>query len=36
VDDPAAQQSVRSFMGWLRVAETMLPAIPKSRTLPAR
>ena len=29
VDDPSAQQSVRSFMGWLRVAEVMLPAVPE-------
>jgi len=27
VQDAEAQQSVRSFMGWLRVAETMLPRV---------
>ncbi|MBD2714760.1 hypothetical protein KBK19_06920 [Microvirga sp. STR05] len=27
VQDEAAQQSLRSFMGWLRVAETMLPRV---------
>ncbi|WP_052346283.1 hypothetical protein [Hymenobacter swuensis] len=27
VQDAEAQQSVRSFMGWLRVAETMLPHV---------
>ncbi|WP_375416356.1 bifunctional transaldolase/phosoglucose isomerase [uncultured Hymenobacter sp.] len=26
--DPEAQQSIRSFMGWLRVAETMVGAVP--------
>ncbi|WP_052695176.1 hypothetical protein [Hymenobacter sp. AT01-02] len=29
VQDEAAQQSVRSFMGWLRVAETMVAAVPE-------
>ncbi|MBC7922223.1 MAG: bifunctional transaldolase/phosoglucose isomerase [Ferruginibacter sp.] len=28
-DDPKAQESIRSFMGWLRVAETMVQAVPK-------
>jgi transaldolase / glucose-6-phosphate isomerase len=27
VQDPEAQQSLRSFMGWLRVAETMRPRV---------
>ena len=27
VSDEAGQQSIRSFMGWLRVAETMVPAV---------
>jgi transaldolase/glucose-6-phosphate isomerase len=27
VADAAGQQSIRSFMGWLRVAETMVPAV---------
>ncbi|SHK60432.1 hypothetical protein [Hymenobacter psychrotolerans] len=29
VQDATAQQSLRSFMGWLRVAETMLPRVPE-------
>ncbi|GAA4374345.1 hypothetical protein GCM10023186_05830 [Hymenobacter koreensis] len=29
VQDEKAQQSVRSFMGWLRVAETMQQAVPE-------
>ncbi|TYZ14202.1 bifunctional transaldolase/phosoglucose isomerase [Hymenobacter lutimineralis] len=29
VEDATAQQSVRSFMGWLRVAETMVGAVPE-------
>jgi len=29
VADAAGQQSIRSFMGWLRVAETMVPAVPE-------
>ncbi|GAA3993963.1 bifunctional transaldolase/phosoglucose isomerase [Hymenobacter fastidiosus] len=29
VPDAAGQQSIRSFMGWLRVAETMVGAVPE-------
>ncbi|UYZ57899.1 hypothetical protein [Hymenobacter latericus] len=29
VQDAQAQQNLRSFMGWLRVAETMLEAVPE-------
>ncbi|GAA4365079.1 hypothetical protein GCM10023185_35100 [Hymenobacter saemangeumensis] len=29
VQDEAGQQSIRSFMGWLRVAETMMEAVPE-------
>ena len=29
VQDEAGQQSIRSFMGWLRVAETMVGAVPE-------
>ncbi|WP_310397993.1 bifunctional transaldolase/phosoglucose isomerase [Hymenobacter sp.] len=29
VADEAGQQSIRSFMGWLRVAETMVGAVPE-------
>ncbi len=29
VSDAEGQQSIRSFMGWLRVVDTMLPAVPE-------
>jgi transaldolase/glucose-6-phosphate isomerase len=32
VQDAAGQDSIRSFMGWLRVAETMVDAVPKIET----
>lgn len=31
-DDAAAQQSIRDFTGWLRVAETMVSAVPALET----
>ncbi|AWM32288.1 bifunctional transaldolase/phosoglucose isomerase [Hymenobacter nivis] len=31
-DDAAAQQSIRDFTGWLRVAETMVAAVPALET----
>ncbi len=31
-DDAAAQQSIRDFMGWLRVAETLESEVPKLET----
>ncbi|HEX8507839.1 MAG TPA: transaldolase, partial [Hymenobacter sp.] len=32
VQDEAGQKSIRSFMGWLRVAETMVGAVPEIET----
>ncbi|MBD2724654.1 bifunctional transaldolase/phosoglucose isomerase [Hymenobacter armeniacus] len=32
VQDEAGQHSIRSFMGWLRVAETMVGAVPEIET----